>query len=244
MPELDLQVLQDEAQKAAMKGAIDAIKSHYTSYDSPFKKQVDEYLQSQRPGFSFEIPDFIAMLNTSLSKEMDALVNTAIAQTYVPLVREVLTRTEPEITFTNFLKEIFNHFHLIESPDDCSLDMSWKDSMFNNGDDQGWYHIELGIRGASYQMTLHSAWNYKQKVKESDKRYQFLSLPSGFVPEKARDKIIVRIAEGEVELPYTRDILVDPVMRSVSRLMLCETKIILDTTEITDDMFPEKCRCH
>lgn len=52
-PVLDMNVIQKAAQDAAMKAALEEVKDYYLGYNSPYRKQLKEYMQSCARGYTF-----------------------------------------------------------------------------------------------------------------------------------------------------------------------------------------------
>ena len=78
LPVLNMDVLKEAANKWAMNGALKSIEEYYSGYNSPFRKTIEEELKKTEVGHGIQLPDIIALINDSLSKEIDLLANTAI----------------------------------------------------------------------------------------------------------------------------------------------------------------------
>src|SRR5690606_11147379 len=91
-PVLDLDFLQKKANEHAMKGAEEAIKEFYSSWNSPYRKAIEQNLINKGVDNNFDIPDIIAVLNQKISNEIDLIANTAISKTFIPFVKEFLIR--------------------------------------------------------------------------------------------------------------------------------------------------------
>lgn len=226
---LDQEVLKTKAAEAAMKGAIASIDEFYTGYNSPFRKAVEEELQKQKFGHFMQLPDVIAMINESLTKEIDAISNAAVAKTFVPMVSKFLTREEKELNFSDILKEFIN---TVESNDQDDYSISLKENKSH-----GWITIYLTGKDKSYNFTLHTVDGYKKDVEK--RKYQILTLPT--TDSDYRQGHIktmkVSIDGATLEMPFTTDILKDNFMSFIARLILVNTHIELDCEEFIDHMF-------
>jgi hypothetical protein len=244
-PVIDPKVIQEKINEFALKGAIETIKDFYTGYKSPFREAVDASLKATKLNYKMELPDIIGMINQSIVAEMDKITHEAISKTYVPLVKRFLTRIEPKMTFSDFLRELIEDAD-IQEPDDCSIDMN-KHSQYD------WYEIDLKLDSVTYKMTLHEcSESRRDKTGSTQKTYQFLSLPSGWEKESTglyRSSVTnhrimkLKVDNATLELPYTPEVLHDPVCRLIAQMMLCDTQLTLDTTDFDDDMFPNRCHC-
>src|SRR6476661_4245160 len=103
LPVINTEVLQQKANEYAMKGAEEALKGFYTSYNSPYKKAIEENLKNKGLDHSFNIPDIVGVLNDKFSQEIDLIANTAIAKSFVPMIKQILTREDAEVKFSDIL---------------------------------------------------------------------------------------------------------------------------------------------
>jgi hypothetical protein len=228
LPVLDLAVLQEKANEFAMKGAIEALKEYYSGYNSPYRKAIEEALIDKKFSYPLQLPDIITMLNEKLSDQIDAIANTALSQTYLPQVKEILLREESEMLFSEFLKK-FVEFTEVKYYDDCDLRME-KNSQY------GWYEIHLSTGEKTYDLTLHEDYATK---KEQVKKYHFLSIPSNGSTEKMKISIDGAVAE----IPFTRGLMKDNFIAFITRLVLSGTRFKIDTDYFHEDMFPPQCHC-
>lgn len=53
-PVLDMNVIQKAAQDAAMKAALEEVKDYYLGYNSPYRKQLKEYMAKPRSSFKLK----------------------------------------------------------------------------------------------------------------------------------------------------------------------------------------------
>jgi len=230
LPAIDPIELQKKATEYAMKGAIESIKEYYTGYNSPFKKAIDAELQKKGIGFGLELPDIIGVLNESFSREIDEIANSAIAQTFIPLVREFLVRAEPQMNFSDILKAFIGAME-VESIDDYDVSVEEHDKF-------GWLSIRLSCGDKSYSFTLH-----KEGSEPTNKatKYRALGLP---VYDSRNQPSMTLVIEGaRIEMPFTRDILKDRFITLIARMVIAKTEVTMDCKEFYEDMFPEK-RCH
>lgn len=230
IPTLDAKVLQEKTNEYALKGAQEVIKEFYSGYESPYKKALRKAMDEQPLGFNFGVPDIIAKINDAIAVEVDTLANAAIAKTYLPMVKEFLTRAEPVIRFSDFLREVIKDLD-IETTEDLELEMGLNSKY-------GWYDISITTEQNTWSVTLHECWDKEDKEK---KYYQFLSLPN--IENSHSRYMKLKVDNATLEIPFTSNILNDKVARLVATYIIGKTKVVVDTTELEEDFFPEKCHC-
>lgn len=233
LPVLDNAVLQEKANEFAMKGATETLKEFYSGYNSPYRKAIDEQLNSVRFGSCIELPDIIALINDSLSKEIDLIANTAVSKSFVPMVQQFLVREEKEINFSDFLKEFVK---CVEAnyPEECFLELK-------ENTEHGWYNIVISAKDKTYSLTLHCEYSTRKSPKK-DRKYSFLSLPY----DKSNHHPTMKLSVDGVslEMPFVKDVLQDNFVSYVARLVIAKTFITLDCDDFDDSMFPEDSDCH
>lgn len=234
LPVLNAEVLQEKANEFAMKGATESIKEFYSGYNSPYRKAIDEQLKSSEINGSIQLPNIISLINESLSKEIDAIANNAVAKTFVPLVQRFLTREAKEIKFSEVLKTFVTETDG-KDEEDYYIEMD-KDEKF------GWYNIKITGNGKEYKLTMHEDYDTR---KEEVKKYNFLSLPyeTSSYDRRSKDTMKLSIDGTTLELPFTRDVLSDPFVSYIARLVIAGSSITLDTKDFDESMFPERCHC-
>lgn len=233
VPVLDMAVLQEKANEFAMKGAIESIKEYYSGYNSPFRKKIDEDLKKQEIGWVLDLPDILALINESLTKEMEIIANTAVSHTYVPMVQNLLTRVNKEIRFSEILKEFIECVEP-EHMDDCEVSVRENSA-------HGWLDVSIEHEKRSYQLTLHQDYDSKKK---GEKKYCLLGLPYNTFSDSRKDKMTFEMDGGKLEMPFQRDVLKDKFLSYIARVIICRSVITMDTRDFYEDMFPEKCHCH
>ncbi len=231
-PVLDMETLQAKVTEFAMKGAIESIKEFYSGYNSPFRKAIDKELSEKKISGSLELPDIIALINQSLSKEIDTIANQAVAQTFIPLVTRFLTRAEKEIKFSDILRAFIEELN-IESSEDCTVSIE-EDHQYH------WLDVNISKEGNAYAFTMHIEHD-KKAEDDKKQKYMILSLPRS----EARTRTTMTLIADNVrlELPFTRDVLSDKFTSYIATLIIARSIITMDCDDFEEDMFPEKCHC-
>lgn len=232
LPVIDTETLKEKANEYAMKGAIKTIEEFYTSYNSPYRKAVEEELKKQEIGTGIELPDVIGLINQSLSIQIDQIANAAVANTFVPLVNKFLTREKSEVMFSEILRQFIDLFGY-EDVEPYQFEIEIEEDP-----QHGWLSITLSCEKRKYEFTLHKNHNKNPNEK---KTYVALSLPRG---KDGHSKMKIKIEGAELEMPFTPDVLRDNFTSYIARLILSRSIITMDVTEFNDDLFPEReCHC-
>jgi|GEM_PF-2373704 hypothetical protein len=238
LPVLDTAILKEKANEFAMKGAIETIKEYYSGYNSPYRKAIEEELKNKTIGYSLELPDIIALLNDSLSNEIDAIANAAVAKTFIPIVKKLLTREPAEIKMSEFLKQFV---------DDSDFGINNHDmddyDVFEERNDGTFVYLEISNTEKKYRLGFHKQTN------DGVTYHELFTLPevnkikstNRFMDTKTMK---ISVDGVTLELPFTKDILSDNFTSYVARLIIAKTRVIFDNINFTEDMFPESCHCH
>lgn len=241
LPVLNTEELQKKANDYAQKGAEEALKEFYTGYSSPYKKAISENLENKGLDHSFNIPDIIGVLNQKFSEEIDLIANTAIAKSFVPMLKEVLTREDAEIKFSDILKKFIEVTNFDRDNDDfedytaekIESTESYRSSFFK-------YKILNGKIG------------YEIHFFNSSKSLTIMSLPcmldnrSGYSSGyESKQTMKVSLDGGAtLEMPFTRGILEDRFISFIARLVIGNNNIVIDVEDFDEDMFPtDECHC-
>ncbi len=251
-PVLDLKLIQEKASEYAMKGALESIRDFYSGYNSPYRKAIEDNLNGKTVE-GIEIPDIIAILNDSISKEVDMIANTAIAKTYIPKIKNMLVRAPSEIKFSEILKEFIEEEY--GSYYDNDIDFNDYSCFLEKHDEYGWYNVKVESHSSEYEFVLHEMGKYDDETKKAKKdgtykpRYSILSLPSGKTPRTYgsgySSKMKITLEDGvSIEMPFNKDILSDNFMTILARYVISKTSIEIDVRDFDEDMFPENdCHC-
>lgn len=228
IPALDEEKLKEAAAKHAMAGAIAEIKDYYEGYNSPYRKKIKEELEKQDFAFPVTLPDVLAQINETLTAEVNKIANNSVSNTFLPMVQKYLTRTEPTTPFSTILKEFISHHE--GEYEDYTVSVEERLSY-------GWLDVKLHFKEEVTHMTLH-----KDHYGKEEKRYKILGLPK-FDEKGAYDDSVTVYRDGSFKVPFSKDVLSNNFILFCARVMLSESKIIMDVTDFDEDMF-EKDECH
>lgn len=234
LPLLDMEQLKKATNEAAMRGALKAIEEYYTSYRSPFIEAITDQLKEQQIGGIIELPDIVALINKSLSAEVDKIANSAVANSFIPLVSKILAREDKEVRFSDILQDFVDEFKY-ETPDPDDFSVLIKEHPVHE-----WLDVTINAPERNYRFTLH---RHNESKKENLKKYRLLSLPYGLYDSSSR-KMKLSIDNATLELPFTPDVLSDKFTAKLARLVLSDSLITIDTEYFDESMFPQPCHCH
>ncbi len=242
-PVLNLELLQQKANEAAQKGAIDAINEFYTGYSSPYKKAIEEKLKTKGVDSNFDIPDIIAVLNEKISSEIDMIANIAISKTFIPLVKDFLIREDSNLNFSDILKKFIEHTgfdyndkeindYTVEKVENEDRSSSLKDSF-------PVYRISDGTTG--YEIHFY---NSKESITIMSLPYVLNGNKKYYRNYEAKETMKISLDGVTLELPFRRGVLEDSFVKYCARLVIGNSNIKFDCTDFSEDMFPDKeCRC-
>lgn len=235
IPVIDTDLLQKKANEYAQKGAEETLKEFYSGYNSPYRKAIEENLANKGLDTSFELPDVIASINDSLSKEIDKIANTAVAKTFVPLVTKFLTRADKEIKFSKLLEQFIektNFQYNDKNIEDYTVEIEREEGSFirlviSDGDEK--YHLGF--------------FNSEREGEGEEKFWTIYSLPFTYTSQK--EKTMKLSLDGvTLEIPFVKGVLENEFVSYIATLVMAETKIYFDETDFYEDMFPNRDNCH
>lgn len=242
-PVLSLDVLKQKANEYAQKGAEEVIKEFYTGYNSPYKKAIQKDLETKGVDSNFDIPDIVAVLNEKFSAEVDAIANTAISKTFIPLVKDFLIRESSDVKFSDILNKFIEY---ADPSSDCDI----SDFEVNKVEDDN-RSESLRDTFPTYQITNGKDGFELHFYRSSDKTVTLMLLPYRLSDSSRNRYSSLNYSTKEtmklsldggatLELPFTRGILENDFVRYCARLIMGNCNIALDVTEFSDDMFPER----
>lgn len=210
IPAIDIKVLEKQALESAQKGALEEIKEYYEGWQSPYRKGIKEILSKQDvDNGTFCFPQIIGLINTAISAEVDRIVNTTIAQTYLPIVSDILIGVEKELKLSEIVERIKRELH---SDEEIDVEVG-KDDHYD------WYNLHLRLEKKSYDITLH-------KNSQEEGKYHLLSMP--FRHSSDRTYTLHLEDNKRIELPLETNVIHDPVAKMCARLLIADTQIAID----------------
>jgi hypothetical protein len=242
LPVINNELLQQKANECAQKGAEECIKEFYTGHNSPYKKAIEENLLNKGFDHQIAIPDIIGILNESFSKEVDLIANNAISKSFIPLVKDFLTRAKSEYKLSEILQkfiECTDFDHDVNDMDDYSLETVKDEGSFT--------YLKISNGDRNYEVHFYNSSNRSEETKT----YEIYRLPNYFDKE-SRSKygghlintMKLTIDNITLEMPFVSNVLEDSFVSFISKLVIANSKIIFDVNDFNEDMFPEREHCY
>jgi hypothetical protein len=237
-PVIDPKILQEKANEAAMQGAIKEIENFYTGFNSPYRESIKSELEAKGLKYNMELPDIIGILNERLTQEIDKIANTAIAESFVPMVSSFLTRADPEMKFSEVLKVLIDETRFDHDDHDQS---DYRVSV--KREDKYFLYLTINMPGKEYEVGFSSVG--EERHAPNKRAWKVMTLPrSGSVRYPESTMKLSLEGGANLEIPFTRGVLEDDVIRFFARILLAKTKIYFDVEDFEEDFFPEKeCYC-
>jgi hypothetical protein len=244
--EVDMNLLQQKANEFAQKGAEKEVEDFYSGYDSPYRKAIKENLKNKGVDSNFDIPDIIAVLNEKFKEEVDQIANTAVAKSFLPIIKSFLSREDAEIKFSDILRKFIettefknsddldSNDYVVEKLDGRHSSSSLNDTFFDYTISNG--KVKYEIHFFKKDTGLITIMSLPYMVNELGRRT---------MSYESKQTMKISIDGGAtLELPFTKGILEDPFMSYIARLVIGNNNIIFDTTDFDEDMFPnDHCHC-
>lgn len=243
LPVIDTNLLQQKANEYAMKGAEEALKEFYTSYNSPYKKAIEENLKNKALDHSFNIPDIVGVLNEKFSQEIDLIANAAIAKSFVPMIKEFLIRENAEIKFSAILKKFIEVTDF--DRDEIDIDDYTVEKIEDNSKSysSSFFQYQISNRKTGYELRF-----YKNSEGITITTLPYRQEENGRYNRGYEIKQVMKVSldgGATLELPFTKGVLEDRFISFIARLVIGNNKIVFDVQDFDEDMFPQdECHCH
>lgn len=230
IPVLDVKVLQEKTTEAAMAGAVKAINEYYTGYNSPFMKKIQGDLQGKVIG-NFELPDVLALINDGISKQIDAIANNAVAQSFVPMVTRLLTRMKNDVTTRDILEEFVKY----KKDANSNFDISDYECEIKRQESYSWHNMKIFQDGNElYSITLHDPWDSEKK--EGITSCKIFNLPYVMHGEM-KQTMKLSVNDGVMlEMPFTTDVISNKFMSYIARIIISGVRVKITSTDFDEDM--------
>ncbi|MEM9990889.1 MAG: hypothetical protein AAF738_03940 [Bacteroidota bacterium] len=234
--QIDMDLVQEKAQQAALEGALKEVRKYYAGHDSPYRKKIKEELEKQKVSWALKLPNIMQLISESLTVEIERIANTAIASSFVPIATKALTSREKEMKFSEVLKVFLGCYaHCIDFDYQPKCEIKESEQF-------GWTNvkisaIDVGGKELEVRLTLHRG--------KSESQYELLALPYTYaMPEQQKMKLI---NEGAIlEMPFTKAMLKDDFYAFIANCVIAGTQFVIDQEYFSDHMIEEyshQCHC-
>ncbi|MDR1884277.1 MAG: hypothetical protein LBR26_16075 [Prevotella sp.] len=220
IPGIDTEVLEKQALESATKGALSEIRDFYEGHNSPYRTMLRKSLESQSTGNScFKLPNVTGLINSAISAEIDRIVNNAVANTYLPMITEILTGAAKEMKLSEILDMIRGGIH---SDDEFHAKIA-KHHVYD------WYDLKIQTGKYDYETSLHEHLTEKGK-------YHLLSMPYRKNSVERTMKFHLGNKNKYIEMPFEANIANDEVAIVCAKLLIADTVIDID---FNGEYYPE-----
>ena len=232
-PVLDKSIIQKAAQEAATRAALREIEDYYCGFDSPYRKQLREYLQKNAPSTRLELPEFSEMLSKSLSAEIENIVNKKCVESFAQEIRRAFSHLKEEsdgtILLTTLAEDMMTYIDFDDSEYDNSFELEVRDGSFNNLKDV-YVTINEDDAEKKYRFTL--------MPNGSDGTYSVLSMPYTSDDNDlytADKKITLKTEKCTVSFPMFSGVSNDHTLLVLARCIMFDAHIRIDQDYISKD---------
>lgn len=232
-PVLDKDIIQKAAQEAATKAALREIEDYYCGFDSPYRKQLREYLQKNAPSTRLELPEFSELLSKSLSAEIENIVNKKCVESFAQEIRKAFSHLKEESDGTILLTTL---------AEDMMTYIDFDDSLYNNS-----FELEVRDGSSSYLKDVYVTINEDDVEKKykftlisngSDGTYRVLSMPYTYDDNDlytANKKITLKTEKCTVSFPMFSGVSNDHTLLVLARCIMFDAHIRIDQDFISKD---------
>ena len=231
-PVLDMNVIQKAAQDAAMKAALEEVKDYYLGYNSPYRKQLKEYMAKNAPSTRLELPEFSELLSKSLHAEIENIVNKKCVESFAQEIRRAFSHLKEEsdgtILLSTLAEDMMSHIDFDDSDYDNSFELEVRDGSFNMKD--VYVTISEDDEEKTYRFTLMS--------NSSDGTYRVLAMPYTSDDNDlytADKKITLKTENCTVSFPMFSGVSNDHTLLVLARCIMFDAHIRIDQDYISKD---------
>lgn len=227
-PVLDMNVIQKAAQDAAMKAALEEVKDYYLRYDSPYRKQLKEYMAKNAPSTRLELPEFSELLSKSLSSEIENIVNKKCVESFAQELRKGFTHLKEEcdgtILLTNLAEDMMYKVDLEDADSNNSFELEVSDTDFSS-----WKKVHISI----WEDDEHTVYDFTLAQNGSDGTYSIVGMPTKDSDEEYHvDTIKIKNRKGTISFPMFSGVSNDYILLVLARCIMFEARIRIDSNYI------------
>ena len=227
-PVLDMNVIQKAAQDAAMKAALEEVKDYYLGYNSPYRKQLKEYMAKNAPSTRLELPEFSELLSKSLTAEIENIVNKKCVESIAQELRKGFTHLKEEgdgtILLTNLAEDMMYNVDLEDTDCNNSFELEVSDTDFS-----GWKRVHISI----WEDNVQTKYHFTLSQNGSDGTYSILGMPTKDSDEEYHfDTIKVKNRKGTMSFPMFSGVSNDHILLVFARCIMFDARIRIDINYI------------
>ena len=232
-PVLDKSIIQKAAQEAATRAALREIEDYYCGFDSPYRKQLREYLEKNAPSTRLELPEFSELLSKSLSAEIENIVNKKCVESFAQEIRRAFSHLKEEsdgtILLSTLAEDMMTYIDFYDPEYDNSFELEVRDGSFNKLKDV-YVTISEDDVEKKYKFTLIS--------NGSDGTYRVLAMPYTSDDNDlytANKKITFETEKCTISFPMFSGVSNDHTLLVLARCIMFDAHIRIDQDYISKD---------
>jgi len=224
---IDFEKIRLKASEAANNAYLQEVKDYFEGHNSPYRKAIKESLHKQGLDNIFiKLPDIMGIINDAINLKVIEIANTAIANTFIPYIQEILTGVKEQQIHISDIVEKFKEYIL----DEYNVEEGDVLQFSKEENKNGWISIKLTYQDCNYNLTLHK--NYK--VKGKDQTYELLSIP--YTSGTQSQYIRIKTKEASIDLPFSKSVLENIFLRYATSLILGSVEILDDSDDISEEI--------
>ena len=230
-PVLDMSIIQKAAQEAATKATLREIEDYYCGLNSPYRKQLREYLEKNAPSARLELPEFCELLSKSLSAEIENIVNKKCVEKFAQVLRRNFTHLKEESDGTILLSTLAKSMMYDIDFDDPDHHNTFELEV-RDGSLSWWKEVCVTVskddEEKTYRFTLTS--------NSSDGTYSILSMPYKKDDDYySYDKMTLKSEKLTISFPMFSGVSNDYILLVLARCVMFDAHIRIDKEFITKD---------
>jgi len=219
----------DEQMKEGIKKGL---QEYFVGYQSPFQKELEKQLREKSMPLTFQLPDLQAQINLAMTQEADKLTNSLVAESYLPLFTKFVTRVPKRQKISDILEEILMECNAgTYDKDEYSLELEKREESYGN-----YLDATLTADGQKYKACFSGIGD--------GNFYKLFYLPEPFGYRHEYERTMTMQKGGySLKMPFTPNVLGNPVIRILANLYLNQCEIEMDTYDFDNEMFEQICSC-
>lgn len=232
-PVLDKNIIQKAAQEAATRAALHEIEDYYCGFDSPYRKQLREYLHKNAPSTRLELPEFSEMFSKSLSAEIENIVNKKCVESFAQEIRRAFSHLKEEsdgtILLSTLAEDMMTYIDFDDPEYDNSFELEVRDGSFNKLKD---VYVTIS------EDDVEKIYKFTLMPNSSDGTYRVLSMPYTSDDNDlytANKKITLKTEKCTVSFPMFSGVSNDHTLLVLARCIMFDAHIRIDQDYISKD---------
>lgn len=230
--------LKKDVIEAAREGIKKEIAEYFTGYSSPFRKQVQEYLQKNIPMAKFSLPSYAEIVNKEIIAEIDKMATQTCVSTFCKSFREVLSGFPTEEDGTVKLSSLLDKVH-----DNCEFSQYGDGITFEFDDNQEYGALirdgVLTIIEDGEERKLDICM-MKIEAKISENRYNVFRIPKqGYNYGRTAKSIIIKEKDRTIEIPSYDSVCSDVAVLPFASCVILNIPVIIDVNDYNRDFIED-----